>query len=96
MRLDPAGVIALVLAVIGAINWGLVGAFPFDLVAALLGPMSVASRAVYIAVGIAGIVLAIIAATRSSNRKDAYVRDPCRDERAPARAREDARRVVDR
>jgi signal transduction histidine kinase len=40
------------LVVIGAINWGLVGAFEFDLVAALLGQMSTATRIVYVLVGI--------------------------------------------
>ncbi len=35
---------ALVLVVIGAINWGLVGFFKFDLVAFIFGDMSVVSR----------------------------------------------------
>ena len=35
------------LCLIGALNWGLVGLFGFDLVAFLLGPMSVLSRIVY-------------------------------------------------
>lgn len=48
-------VIALVLMVIGALNWGLVGIFRFDLVAAIFGSMSVVSRIVYALVGIAGI-----------------------------------------
>lgn len=47
---------ALVLTVIGAINWGLVGLFNFDLVAALLGDMSIATRVVYTLVGIAGLI----------------------------------------
>ena len=47
--------IALVLMIVGAINWGLVGAFQFDLVAALLGDMSMASRIVYVLVGLAGL-----------------------------------------
>lgn len=50
---------ALVLVVIGALNWGLVGLFDFDLVAALFGPFTAAARAVYITVGVAGIVLAL-------------------------------------
>ena len=33
--------IALVLIIIGAINWGLIGFFKFDLVAAIFGQMSV-------------------------------------------------------
>ena len=47
--------IALVLVIIGAINWGLIGLFGFDLVATLFGSMSVVSRIVYTLVGIAGL-----------------------------------------
>ena len=48
--------IALVLVIIGAINWGLVGLFQFDLVAALFGgPSYVLSRIVYVVVGLAGL-----------------------------------------
>ena len=46
---------ALGLVIIGALNWLLVGAFRFDLVAAIFGQMSVLSRIVYILVGLAGI-----------------------------------------
>ncbi len=52
--------VALVLMVIGGINWGLVGALDLDLVAILLGPGSMASRVVYMGVGLAalyGVVL---------------------------------------
>jgi uncharacterized membrane protein YuzA (DUF378 family) len=44
-----------VLLVVGGLNWGLVGFFGFDLVAALLGPMSVLSRIVYALVGLAAV-----------------------------------------
>lgn len=47
--------IALVLIIIGAINWGLIGFFKFDLVAAIFGQMSVISRIVYALVGISGL-----------------------------------------
>ncbi len=47
--------IALVLVIIGAINWGLIGLFSFDLVATLFGSMSVISRIVYTLVGISGL-----------------------------------------
>lgn len=47
--------IALALIVIGAINWGLIGIFKFDLVATIFGDMSVLSRIVYTLVGISGI-----------------------------------------
>ena len=47
--------IALVLIIIGAINWGLVGIFNFNLVDAIFGAMSVISRIIYILVGICGL-----------------------------------------
>jgi uncharacterized protein len=47
--------IAIALVVIGGLNWLLVGAFEFDLVAALFGEMSGVSRAVYVLVGLAAI-----------------------------------------
>lgn len=47
--------IALVLVIIGAINWGLIGLFGFDLVAFVFGSMSVLSRIIYAIVGICGL-----------------------------------------
>ena len=47
--------IALVLIIIGAINWGLIGLFKFNLVDTLFGEMSVLSRIVYTLVGISGL-----------------------------------------
>lgn len=48
---------ALTIAIVGAINWGLIGIFRFDLVAFLFGDMSWLSRIVYILVGICGLYL---------------------------------------
>lgn len=48
--------IALALIIIGAINWGLIGFFQFDLVATLFGGMaSWISRIIYAVVGLAGL-----------------------------------------
>ncbi len=48
--------IALVLVIIGAINWGLVGIFQFDLVAWLFGgSAAVISRIIYTLVSLAGL-----------------------------------------
>ena len=47
--------IALVLIIIGAINWGLIGFFKFDLVATIFGEMSILSRIVYALVCISGL-----------------------------------------
>tara|TARA_B100001123_G_C14536825_1_gene720615 strand:- start:183 stop:395 length:213 start_codon:yes stop_codon:yes gene_type:complete len=46
-------ILAAVLLVVGGLNWGLVGAFNFDLVAAIFGKMSTLSKVVYILVGLA-------------------------------------------
>ena len=54
--------LAMVLLIIGGLNWGLVGFFNFDLVAAIFGDRSTMSRIVYGLVGLAalyGIALAI-------------------------------------
>ena len=49
--------IALTIAIIGALNWGLVGVLSFDLVAFIFGEMSWLSRIVYTLVGLSGIYL---------------------------------------
>ena len=48
--------IALFFTVIGAINWGLIGLFEFDLVAAMFGEMSIIARVVYALIGITGLI----------------------------------------
>jgi hypothetical protein len=50
--------IALVLVVVGGLNWGLVGLFNFDLVATIFGDMSVLSRTVYSLVGLSAVLVA--------------------------------------
>lgn len=47
--------IALVLIIIGAINWGLIALFELDLVALLFGDMTILSRIVYGLVGLSGL-----------------------------------------
>lgn len=47
--------IALVLIIIGAINWGLIGFFNFNLVAVIFGEMTWISRIIYALVGISGL-----------------------------------------
>ena len=47
--------IVLVLIIIGALNWGLIALFSFDLVAWLFGNMTMLSRIVYGLVGLAGL-----------------------------------------
>lgn len=48
--------IALVLTIIGALNWGLMGFFEFNLVSSLFGADTVITRIVYSLVGICGII----------------------------------------
>ena len=45
-------ILTLVLVIVGGLNWGLVGLFGFDLVAAIFGAGSMLSRLVYILVGL--------------------------------------------
>lgn len=47
--------IALVLVIIGAIVWGIIGIFDFNIVEAIFGNMSVISRIIYILVGVSGL-----------------------------------------
>jgi uncharacterized protein len=48
--------IALILTIIGAINWGLIGFFGFNLVAAIFGDDTALSRIIYSLVGLAGLI----------------------------------------
>lgn len=59
MRNNFVSIVAFALVIVGALNWGLVGFFALDLVAALLGEMTIASRIVYALVGLAGVYLLI-------------------------------------
>lgn len=62
---------ALTIAIIGAINWALIGLFRFDLVAFLLGDMSWLSRIIYVIVGICGIYLLTFYMHLGDSRSDA-------------------------
>ena len=54
-KLNALDIIALILVIVGGLNWGLVGLFNFDLVAAIFGDMSAISRIVYTLVGLAAL-----------------------------------------
>jgi hypothetical protein len=49
--------IALVLVIVGGLNWGLVGLFSFDLVEAIFGSIPILQKIVYILVGLAAIYM---------------------------------------
>lgn len=61
-KLNALDWIALVILIIGGINWGLVGLFNFDILAAIFGVMGTITRILYVVVGIAAIYVAIISA----------------------------------
>ncbi len=52
--------IALVLVIVGALNWGLIGFFEFNLVEAIFGDMTTVIKIVYDLVGIAAVYVALI------------------------------------
>ena len=57
MGMKYLDVTALTIAIIGAVNWGLIALFRFDLVAFLFGDMTWLSRIVYGLVGLCGLYL---------------------------------------
>jgi uncharacterized membrane protein YuzA (DUF378 family) len=73
-KLKGLDFVALVLIVIGGINWGLVGLLKLDLVAVIFGELSILSRIVYLLVGLA----AVYAAVRSPHF--AHLKEPERAE----------------
>ena len=56
-------IIAMILVIVGGLNWGLVGLFNIDLVAAIFGAMSAISRIVYTLVGLSAVYLALISSS---------------------------------
>ena len=54
--------VALILVIIGAINWGLIGLAQFNLVEYIFGGMTIITKIFYVLVGISGIVLIYSAA----------------------------------
>ena len=63
---------AYILTLIGALNWGLVGIFNFDLVAAIFGDMTVMTRILYSVVGVSAIITAL-----TMNRCERIVEKEC-------------------
>lgn len=57
------GILTFVLVVVGALNWGLVGAFNFDLVQFILGSMPALANTVYILVGVSALAQVVMAFT---------------------------------
>jgi uncharacterized protein len=53
--MKPLDCVTYALMIIGALNWGLIGLFNFNLVAFLFGPMSVLTRIIYVLVGLSAL-----------------------------------------
>ena len=51
--------IAWILIIVGALNWGLVGIFNFDLIGRIFGDMSIIARIIYILVGVSAVWMII-------------------------------------
>lgn len=68
------GWVALLLVVIGALNWALVGLFSFDLVAAIFGHLSTLSRIIYVLVGAAGLYLLFFTRSLSHDLRTTHPR----------------------
>jgi len=64
---DPVDLIALILVIVGGLNWGLVGLLNFDLVAAIFGARSMLAKIVYILVGLASLYM-IYFAVKDTNK----------------------------
>lgn len=60
MKRNWLDVLALILIIIGGLNWGLVGFFKFDLVSFIFGDMSIITRIIFAIVGIAAIYSVIL------------------------------------
>ncbi|MHC4624945.1 MAG: DUF378 domain-containing protein [Planctomycetota bacterium] len=63
------------LVLIGALNWGLIGFFGFDLVATIFGQMTILTRLIYIVVGLAA-VYDIVTLKSIWKRWDIHFRKP--------------------
>jgi len=62
--------LTLILVLVGALNWGLVGIANFDLVAFIFGDMSIISRLIYSLVGISAVYLALNTSKLSCDNKN--------------------------
>lgn len=66
MKLDTFSLIALILVLIGGINWGLVGLFEVNIVTAILGLML--GRIIFIVVGVAALYLCYVLYTERAKK----------------------------
>ena len=69
-RMKAVNTVALLLIIIGGLNWGLVGLFEYNLVDSLFGEGSALARVVYTLVGIAALYQLVVWATSLSAKED--------------------------
>lgn len=70
MNLKALDYFSLTITIIGAINWGLIGFFNFNLVAAIFGSMTWISRIIYALVGLCGLYLITFFTSSNSSNAD--------------------------
>ena len=69
MRLNAVDILAFVLVIVGGLNWGLVGAFDYNLVDAIFGSGSGISKVIYVLVGVAALYVGYVVIKMSSKAK---------------------------
>jgi hypothetical protein len=65
LKLNTGIWVALMLLIVGGLNWGLVGLFKFDLVATIFGEMSILARLIYVAVALSAVIVLVPALIES-------------------------------
>lgn len=68
-RMNAVDWVAMVLLIVGGLNWGLVGLFDIDLVAALLGTQTPLSRIVYVLVGLSALYSIYTSSKMASSKR---------------------------
>jgi uncharacterized membrane protein YuzA (DUF378 family) len=71
MKLNAIDWVAMVLVIVGGLNWGLVGAFKFNLVDTIFGEGSALARIVYVVVGLAAVYMAYVLVKLASGMRHA-------------------------
>jgi uncharacterized protein len=67
LRFNALDWLSLILVVVGGLNWGLIAVFDFNLIATLFGPLTLTTRVIYLAVGLAALytIVASMKVTRA-------------------------------
>lgn len=71
-RTNVFDIITYALVVVGALNWGLIGFFQFDLIAAIFGTLSIVTRIIYALVGVSAIYMLARTSVLFSQTSSAY------------------------